>query len=295
MTVLNIMNAIAYYEGLQQQKDFWDKLWDLAGSKQPDLILIWRNQEKSDRPFVILNAVDFAKKNFDSLSNNQKDFFSKLWAIATPQQEELTAIWRTPLVKVNRAGFFREVRDTFGALSQAQVDGFNGILNYWDNSNYDDPRWLAYILATVWHETGGLMQPIREGFAQTNQGAIAAVTDIYNRGIISTNYALPYPNGNSYYGRGLVQITWPDNYLQLGRAIGIGNELYNNPDLALKEDIALKILFIGMVDGLFTGQKLADYFNDAFTDWTGAREIINGTDKAKIIGGYAQDFLQAIA
>ena len=44
--------------------------------------------------------------------------------------------------------------------------------------------------------------------------------------------------------------------------------------------IALRALFDGMINGMFTGKKLADYFNATTTDWTNSRRIINGTDKA---------------
>jgi len=196
--------------------------------------------------------------------------------------------------KVNASQFFASVRALFQDLTQPQVDGFNAILSYWESSAYTDKRWLAYCLATAWHETGTDMQPIREGFTKTNAGAIAAVTDIYNRGIIDVNYALPESNGNSYYGRGLVQITWPDNYLRLGKAIGLGNQLYDNPDLALNMDIAVKLLFVGSVQGLYTSKKLSDYFNDTKTDWFNARRIINGLDKAADIELYAQKFFKCL-
>jgi hypothetical protein len=44
-----------------------------------------------------------------------------------------------------------------------------------------------------------------------------------------------------------------------------------------------------MEKGLFTGLSFADFFNSS-TDWTHARKIINGMDKANLIADYAQDF-----
>ena len=197
--------------------------------------------------------------------------------------------------KVNRAKFFTAFRSQFGDFNKSQVQGYDAIFDYWDKSDLTDKRWLAYVLATAFHETGENMQPVREGFCSSDQGSINAVTDIFNRGIIDENYALPKENGKSYFGRGLVQITWDYNYKNLGQAIGIGNQLYDNPSLALDMDIAVKILFKGMVDGLYTGKSLRMYFSEDSTDWVNARRIINGTDKADLIAGYGQKFFQCLS
>ncbi|WP_342641723.1 hypothetical protein [Rhodoligotrophos ferricapiens] len=65
---------------------------------------------------------------------------------------------------INRETFFAYVRRApfGGRLTQQQVDGLNAILGAWqawpDNKN---PRHLAYILATVHHETGGMFARLR--------------------------------------------------------------------------------------------------------------------------------------
>jgi putative chitinase len=58
--------------------------------------------------------------------------------------------------------------------------------------------------------------------------------------------------------------------------------------------IALRALYDGMIKGMFTGKRLADYFNASTDDPIGARRIVNGTDKAKLIAGYHNSFLGAI-
>lgn len=174
---------------------------------------------------------------------------------------------------------------------QKQVDSINLILDECKANNVCDNRKVAYILATAVHEVGKSLQPVREGFAQTNQGAINAVTALFNKGVISKNYALPV-NGKSYYGRGFVQLTWDYNYKLAGQKLGI--DLYNNPDLALHGNVASKILVRGMLEGWFTGRKLDQYFNDTTTDWTNARRIVNGTDKADLIASYAVKFHNAM-
>jgi hypothetical protein len=49
-----------------------------------------------------------------------------------------------------------------------------------------------------------------------------------------------------------------------------------------------------MIEGLFTGKKLADYFNDYMDDWTNARRIINGIDRASYIADIGQKFFDAL-
>ncbi len=49
-----------------------------------------------------------------------------------------------------------------------------------------------------------------------------------------------------------------------------------------------------MIQGMFTGKKLSDYFNAAIDDPVGARRIISGTDKAQLIAGYHKNFPNAI-
>jgi hypothetical protein len=46
----------------------------------------------------------------------------------------------------------------------------------------------------------------------------------------------------------------------------------------------------GMRNGIFTGKKLNTYINGTTCDYINARRIINGTDKASLIKGYAVNF-----
>ena len=199
-------------------------------------------------------------------------------------------------MQVDRKAFFEAYLTYFSPiLNQAQVDGYDAIFDRYEQLKLSDDRWLAYILATVYHETGEQMEPVREGFCRTDEGSIEAVTNLYKQGKISKNYADRQPNGNSYFGRGLVQLTWADNYKGLGNALGIGTQLYDNPSLALDLTMSVKILFKGMLDGLFTGCRLDQYFNVTTTDWLDARRIINGTDKADLVAKYAKHFHDCLA
>ena len=65
----------------------------------------------------------------------------------------------TPAAGFDPARFFAGVRKRFGRLSQGQVDGFNTLLT----ALSDWPvSWVAYALATTWHETAMTMQPVKE-------------------------------------------------------------------------------------------------------------------------------------
>lgn len=205
------------------------------------------------------------------------------------------------MIVLDRAKFFHEVRNgPFpGRLTQAQVDGMNDLLDEWLNFGTEDPRHLAYTFATSFHETGQRMQPVREGFGRSDADARARVKRLAeHRGPNSAvaKYAQPAGTfGHWYYGRGDVQLTWLDNYERMGSILDL--PLVEKPDLALK--YSKRILIEGMLDGAsnrgdFTGKSLEDYFNENDDDPVGARRIVNGTDKARQIAGYHNQFLEAV-
>lgn len=173
---------------------------------------------------------------------------------------------------LNREVFFSYVRrNPFGGrLTPQQVDGLTKILNYWEAKHKArDIRWLAYILASVFPETAHTMQPVKE------RGGEA-----YLR---SKKY---YP----YYGRGLIQITWKDNYDKFG---------IKDPKKAYEWDTSLRVTFDGMIHGLFARDKkgphsLSRYFNETTENPKEARRIVNGTDKAGLIADYYTAFLGAL-
>lgn len=195
---------------------------------------------------------------------------------------------------MNQASFFNSIRANIfgGHLSQTQVDGINALLDAWANHGGTDLRALAYVLGTVYHEAGSGFKPVREGFAKSTDEAIQHVTALFDAHKIKTNYALPADNGQSYFGRGFVQITWKGNYEAFQTILKI--PLVANPDLALQTQVSAEIAIIGMMRGVFTGKKLTDYFNDHEADYVNARRIINGMDQASLIANYAQNFYTAL-
>lgn len=186
---------------------------------------------------------------------------------------------------INRAQFYKNYRIQFGSLAQSQVDGIEAVFNEWEKQKLSDERWLAYMLATDKHETANTFQPIEEyGKGKKYR---------YGKKIKHSGVAYVGPN-KIYYGRGLVQLTWYENYELMGRLLGI--DLLKNPELACVMNTAVKIMFEGMLRGSsnigdFTGKCLEQYFNDKVNDPIGARKIINGTDKAELIANHYNKFL----
>lgn len=190
---------------------------------------------------------------------------------------------------VNRDKFFNIVRyHPFpGHMVQTQVDGTDVLLNTWEYIGGADLRWLAYSLATPYHETAHTMQPIHELGERSYFDKYEPGTDI------GAELGNTEPgDGYLYRGRGYAQLTGRANYKKLGEILEV--DLVNKPELALDPDTAAMIMFEGMVKGLFTGKKLSDFFNDDKTDWTNARRIINRLDRATLIAGYAKDFYAAL-
>ena len=167
---------------------------------------------------------------------------------------------------INRSVFFVIIRNKPfpGRLSADQVGGINNMIDEWERRGLTDLRWLAYMLATVFHETAAQMQPICE------DGSTAYLQ------------AKPY---YPWVGMGLVQVTWEANARKFGA---------ERPEDLLAWPIALRAVFDGMSRGMFTSKKLADYFNDHGDDPFGARHIINGTDRAALVAGYHDAFLTGL-
>ena len=179
---------------------------------------------------------------------------------------------------LNRAAFYAAVRAPLfgGRLSASQVAGMDAILDA--APSLLGTTSLAYALATTFHETARTMQPIEE----------------YGRGK-GKSYG---PTG--FWGRGFVQLTWEENYAKATkrlRQLGLlraDEDLVKTPKLAMRLDVAAAILFYGMVEGWFTGKKLADYFGGGRYEPVGARRIINGTDKDDLIAGQCGLFVDAL-
>ena len=188
------------------------------------------------------------------------------------------------------AEFYDAVRPLFGGLAQTQVDGLNLIVDEGRKRGVPKPE-LAYILATTYHETAHTMQPIRE------RGGEAYFRRMYDIGGSRPHVAKRLGNtekgdGVKFCGRGFVQITGRSNYTKFARRYG--EPLVDDPAQCMRPDIAVRILFDGMLEGVFTGKALGKYINATKIDYRNARRVVNGTDRAAMIAGYAMRFAEAL-
>lgn len=225
----------------------------------------------------------------------------------------------------DKAAFFAVLRG--GQLRHRDTDQVEGTEMLLSKLVGLRTSWVAYALATTWHETGATMQPIRENLNYSVTGLLksfnrrrisdadarrlgrkpgdGALSAARQAEIANTIYGGPWGrenlgntlpgDGALFLGRGYVQITGRTNYERAAAATGY--PLVGNPDLTMRPDIAAEILRSGMVEGWFTGKSLSDYLPDAVgtrEQFKQARRIINGTDKDDLIAGYALDFQAAL-
>ncbi|WP_448664845.1 hypothetical protein ACG3SL_09285 [Sphingomonas sp. CJ20] len=166
--------------------------------------------------------------------------------------------------------FLTAVRASFGKLEQSQVDGFGAVLTACEG---EPLSYAAYILATAWHETNATMQPVREAYW------------------LSENWRRTHLRYFPWYGRGYVQLTWKSGYERADRKLGLGGALIADPDLAMRPDIAAKVIRRGMDEGWFADRSLDDtlpaHGAASFAAFAASRPIVNGHDKADLIAGYA--------
>lgn len=144
-----------------------------------------------------------------------------------------------------------------------------------DDDRITDPRWAAYIMATVKHETNNLFEPVEEAYWLSREWRMN-----------NLRYA-------PAWGRGFVQITHAVNYETMSYRLNLPG-LASNYDTALDWDVAYEILVVGMLEGLFTGKDLDDYINEDYCDYYRARRIVNGMDRARLIASYAQRYEERI-
>lgn len=168
-------------------------------------------------------------------------------------------------MKFDRDKFLTAFNKGFGSATTGQRQGIDYLLGKVES----DPAWgkpldlrlVAYFLATIYWETARTFRPISEMRAKPGT-KVRALQDRY------------WSSG--YYGRGYVQITWEKNYAKF--------DIANDPAKALEPETAYHIASQGMLKGLFTGHRLTAYAEDP----VGARQVINGKDKAEEIAAIAR-------
>lgn len=167
-----------------------------------------------------------------------------------------------------------------GKLAQQQVDGVTVLIDAMGAAGWS-VAWAAYGFATAAHETNRTMQPVREAYW------------------LSEDWRKEKLRYWPWYGRGYVQLTWERNYRRADDELDLDGTLIANADRALEPKIAAEIMVKGMEEGWFAeGHSLPAHLpveRGTFAQFTDARRIINGTDKAADIAALAMHFQDALS
>lgn len=181
---------------------------------------------------------------------------------------------------MNRRKFYDSLRRSGLNLTTQNVFGMEKVLDYAEE--HQTPReFLKYILPTAWWESAGTMHPVKEAYW------------------LSEDWRKKHLRYYPWYGRGLIQTTWEDNYIAMWKELGLEGPV--NPDAFLEWDVALPALFVGMQKGMYTGRDLDDYIDlidegddEDAREMRAARRIVNGTDKASEIAKLGLKFEKAL-
>lgn len=202
---------------------------------------------------------------------------------------------------MNDEKFFQDVRRIFGrALTQRNVDSLNLILAEADRRGVSND-WLAYILATAHGESAfdyarqENMNYSAARIAQVWPRLASRAQELAGQPKRLANAAYANRNGNGnedsgdgwrFRGQGFVQITGRANYRKFG--------IEDAPARALERNTSTRILFDGMIRGMFTGRRLADFEVPGGFDFVEARRIVNGTFEAARYAAWAHEYQGAI-
>lgn len=200
---------------------------------------------------------------------------------------------------MDRAVFYDIVRASVfgGKLSEDQVQGMENLLNVREQYIPDmPPHELAYDLATASWETAGTMQPITERGPKSYFNKYEPGTKIGN--VLGNTQP---GDGYRYRGEGHVQNTGRRNASvatkRLNELYKLGIDLVKNPEQRGDPLVSALSLFIGNREGWWTGKDINDYIDNIdesddedLREFSNARRIVNGTDKAVEIGKRALAF-----
>lgn len=207
---------------------------------------------------------------------------------------------------MDRKAFYASLRKrdsgVFGtSLSQGQVDGTENLLNVWEKYiGEGEADELSYDLGTSYHETAHTMQPITERGPRSYFNKYEPGTRI---GKVLGN--TQPGDGYRFRGEGHVQNTGRRNAgvatRRLNELFGLGIDLVANPGQRGDPLISALSLFIGNREGWWTGKDLGRYLDgvdeseaEDLREFINARYVVNGTDKARLIAGYAAAFKKAL-
>ncbi|NBB70154.1 MAG: peptidoglycan-binding protein [Alphaproteobacteria bacterium] len=156
-----------------------------------------------------------------------------------------------------------------------------------------DPAQIAYVLATAEHESHFGRAMVEEGDAATWRAY---------EGRQGNDRA---GDGKRYRGRGYVRLTFKANYAAFADRLG-GVDLVAAPERAAEPEIAARIAVVGMRDGLFRGERLAEHVGAEHRDFVAARRVVGddhdrrdpwddtATPRGPRVAARAERFLEAL-
>ncbi|MDX6405745.1 MAG: putative chitinase [Blastocatellia bacterium] len=142
------------------------------------------------------------------------------------------------------------------------------VLQALNDAGLGDKDMILMALATIRAETGNFT-PLSEFQSKFNTPPGGPPFSLYDNRKDLGNQGPP--DGANFKGRGYIQLTGRFNFLEHGKAIGLGTQLIDNPQLANQPDIAAKLLasFLKSKE-----QKIRNAL--AQDDLKTARKLVNG-------------------
>lgn len=177
----------------------------------------------------------------------------------------------------------------YGAITDGTRKGLDFILDRFETEKrLKTVPQFAYVLATAFHESGKVVlfggKKVMQRFVPVKEGKASKSSDVWKK------YQSKYWD-SGFYGRGLIQTTWEDKYLLVGKRLGVGRQFVESPDDLLEPKWAYEALVMGMTEGIYrtllgVKQTLALYLPDTLNDATPtqyyrARDIVNGDKDIK--------------
>jgi putative chitinase len=113
------------------------------------------------------------------------------------------------------------------------------VLNALVEAGLADQQMILMALATIRAEVA-CFAPISEFQSRFNTSVGGHPFDLYDNRLELGNQGPP--DGSNFRGRGFIQLTGRKNYECHGQAIGLGNQLVENPDMACDPVVAAKLM-----------------------------------------------------
>ena len=260
----------------------------------------------------------FSRRNCEVIATVDENLVFELIPDATGASGSSESVHCSKEICTDREHFFRHygayyAKHTWAKprrLTQERIAALQAVFDIWDtNEELRKPEHLAYIVATVWHESGNRIAPVRECYKSTDEAAIKCVKRLYSKGVAGIPYHIrDRQTGHAYYGRGQAQLTLKENYYRIGKNIGIGDRLVWHADDALKLTISAKNAVLAMYHGWYRSVRSSEFCGASGKCWLGlrhipfdkphhwykARQIIIGTRHAEWVRDHALGILPMI-